>query len=185
MRLKYWIWLNLLLTSRVKANMLVEFENIAPEASIWIYQANRAFSDDEQQVIARETSRFLEQWAAHGTQLKTAFDIRFNQFLILAVDQQFNHSSGCSIDGSVHFIQQLGQHLNVDFFNRTLVAFYDRGSVKIESLSEVKLKLENGKLNEGSLTFNHLIAKVKDLDDKWMVPVTETWLKKYMRDPVG
>lgn len=185
MRLKCWIWLNLLLTSKVKSNMLVEFENIAPEASIWIYQANRPLSDDEQRVIARETSGFLEKWAAHGAQLKTAFDIRFNQFLILAVDEQFNHSSGCSIDGSVHFVQHLGQLLNVDFFNRTLVAFYNQDSVKIESLSEVKLKLENGELNEGSLTFNHLITKVKDLDDKWMVPVTETWLKKYMRDPVG
>lgn len=185
MRLKCWIWLNLLLTSKVKSNMLVEFENIAPEASIWIYQANRPLSDDEQRVIARETSGFLEKWAAHGAQLKTAFDIRFNQFLILAVDEQFNHSSGCSIDGSVHFVQHLGQLLNVDFFNRTLVAFYNQDSVKIESLSEVKLKLENGELNEGSLTFNHLITKVKDMDDKWMVPVTETWLKKYMRDPVG
>jgi len=165
--------------------MLIEFENIAPEASMWIYQANRSFSDDEQQVIARETSRFLEQWAAHGAQLKTAFDIRFNQFLILAVDEQFNHSSGCSIDGSVHFIQQLGQHLNIDFFNRTLVAFYDKDSVKIESLSEVKLKLENGELNEDSLIFNNLITQVKDLDDKWMVPVTETWLNKYLKNPVG
>ena len=165
--------------------MLVEFENIAPEASIWIYQANRPFSDDEQRVIAGETSRFLEQWAAHGAQLKTAFDIRFNQFLILAIDEQFNHSSGCSIDGSVHFIQQLGQHLNVDFFNRALVAFYDRDSVKIESLTEVKLKLENGELKESSLIFNNLIAQVKDLDDKWMVPVTETWLNKYLKNPVG
>jgi len=117
--------------------------------------------------------------------LKTAFDIRFNQFLILAVDEQFNHSSGCSIDGSVHFIQQLGQHLNVDFFNRALVAFYDRGSVKIESLTEVKLKLENGELKESSLIFNNLIAQVKDLDDKWMVPVTDTWLNKYLKNPVG
>ncbi len=185
MRLKCWIWPNLLLTSKVKSYMLVEFENIAPEASIWIYQANRPFSDDEQRVIARETSRFLEQWAAHGAQLKTAFDIRFNQFLILAIDEQFNHSSGCSIDGSVHFIQQLGQHLNVDFFNRALVAFYDRDSVKIESLTEVKLKLENGELKESSLIFNNLIAQVKDLDDKWMVPVTETWLNKYLKNPVG
>jgi len=165
--------------------MLVEFENIAPEASIWIYQANRPFNNDEQRVIAGETSKFLEQWAAHGAQLKTAFDIRFNQFLILAVDEQFNHSSGCSIDGSVHFIQQLGQHLNVDFFNRTLVAFYDKDSVKIESLSEVKLKLENGELNEDSLIFNNLITQVKDLDDKWMSPVTETWLNKYLKNPVG
>ncbi len=164
--------------------MLVEFANIAPEASIWIYQANRPFNNDEQRVIAGETSKFLEQWAAHGAQLKTAFDIRFNQFLILAIDEQFNHSSGCSIDGSVHFIQQLGRHLNIDFFNRTLIAFYDRGSVKMESLSEIKLKLENGQLNERSLTFNHLIAKVRDLDDKWMVPLTESWLKKYMRNPV-
>ena len=165
--------------------MLVEFKNIASKARIWIYQADRPFSENDLQVIASETSRFLEHWAAHGAQLKTAFDIRFNQFLILALDEQFNQSSGCSIDGSVHFIQQLGQQLNVDFFNRTLVAFYDKGSVKMESLSEAKPKLENGELNEGLLTFNNLITKVKDLDNEWIVPVTETWLKKYMRNPVG
>ena len=165
--------------------MLVEFENIGLEARIWIYQANRPFGEDDLQVIASETSRFLEHWAAHGAQLKTAFDIRFNQFLVLALDEQFNHSSGCSIDGSVHFVQQLGQHLNVDFFNRTLVAFYEKESVKIESLSDVKLKLESGELSEGSLTFNNLISQMKDLSNNWIVPITDTWLKKYTGNPVG
>ena len=164
--------------------MLVEFENIGSDARIWIYQANRPFSEDDLQVIASETSRFLEHWAAHGNQLKTAFNIRFNQFLILAIDEQFNHSSGCSIDGSVHFVQQLGQQLNVEFFNRTLIALYDKDSVMFERLSDVKLKLESGELSEGSLTFNNLISQVKDLSNKWIVPITDTWLKKYTGNPV-
>jgi hypothetical protein len=45
---------------------------------------------------------FLENWAAHGTSLVSLIS-KYNRFIILAVDQDVQSATGCSIDASVEF----------------------------------------------------------------------------------
>jgi hypothetical protein len=47
---------------------------------------------------------FLENWAAHGTSLVSSYQLKYNRFIILAVDQDVQSATGCSIDASVEFI---------------------------------------------------------------------------------
>ena len=87
--------------------MFVPFENLPEESKIWIYQSNRKFSDAEFSEIETALQSFLEGWSAHGTSLESAYKLKYNRFIIIAVNQDIQPTSGCSIDSSVEFIQSL------------------------------------------------------------------------------
>ncbi len=78
--------------------MLVDFKSLPESSRVWIYQANRSFTDDELDQIRKEINVFIADWTAHGADLKASYEIRYKRFLILALDQSLNSASGCSID---------------------------------------------------------------------------------------
>ena len=94
--------------------MYIPFDNLPEESKIWIYQSNRKFSDEEMAEIEVGLKDFVENWAAHGTGLEASYQLKYNRFIILAVNQEIQMATGCSIDSSVQFIQNLEQKYSVD-----------------------------------------------------------------------
>ena len=84
--------------------MLTDFDTLPGTSRVWIYQANRSFSPEELTEIKAALDTFITEWTAHGQNLKAGYDIRYNRFIVLALDQSLNMASGCSIDALVHFI---------------------------------------------------------------------------------
>src|SRR3954470_21026295 len=103
--------------------MFVPSSELPAHSRIWIYQTNRQLTDEETNSISEKTKKFLESWTAHDNALKAGFEIRYNRFLILMIDEKVAGASGCSIDKSVHFIQSLEKDYQVDFFDRMSFAF--------------------------------------------------------------
>ena len=66
--------------------MYTPFENLPEESKIWIYQSNRKLTDDEVTAITTKCKEFVENWAAHGTSLEASFLIKYNRFIIFAVN---------------------------------------------------------------------------------------------------
>ena len=56
---------------------------------------------------------FLNQWATHGTPLKTGFALPYDHFIVIGLDEAVQGASGCSIDASVHLIQALEKSLTL------------------------------------------------------------------------
>jgi hypothetical protein len=165
--------------------MFVPFQSISPTARVWIYQANRKFTNEENKTIASFLLAFTEQWSAHSQALKTSFDIRYDQFIILAADEDYNSASGCSIDSSVRAIKQIEQNIGVELFNRNLIAFFQKGIVDLIPLAELKQKYSSGAWNEDSLTFNNLVTVKDQLENGWLVKAGDTWLKRYLPSKVA
>ena len=70
-----------------------------------------AFTASEKEELSEILTQFLNQWAAHP--LKTAFDLPYDRFIVIGLDEELQEASGCSIDASVHFIQQLEKKFDV------------------------------------------------------------------------
>ena len=107
--------------------MYVPFDTLPEDAKIWIYQSNRKFSDEELAEIENDLQSFIENWAAHGTSLEASYLLKYNRFIILAVNQEVQQATGCSIDSSVAFIQGLEQKYNVDLLDKMNVTFKNGG----------------------------------------------------------
>lgn len=161
--------------------MFVAFENMPESARVWIYQANRKLTGQEEESLQQMTLEFINSWAAHGAPLQASFKVLHQQFLVVLVDEGYNAASGCSIDASVHFVQHMEKELGVNFFDRTKVAFILNDEVFLESVSSLKNKVAEGAIHKNTLTFNNLIQSKKELEEAWLVPAEQTWLGRYFK----
>ncbi len=159
--------------------MQIPFDQMPKNARVWIYQADRVLSVEEQETINTTGNQFLAQWAAHGSDLKSAMKLLHDRFMIIAVDEGIHAASGCSIDSSVSFVKQLGEDLKINWFDRTKVAFIYDDEVFMESINNLKQIISEGKITQNTLTFNNLVQNVGEFDEKWLLPANETWLKRY------
>ena len=103
--------------------MLVDFKLLSDSSKLWIFQSDKIISPSNQKILINEISPFLNDWLSHGAEIKSSFEIRYDLFLIISVDEEINSASGCSIDKLTNFIIQISNEIGVDFFNRLNVAY--------------------------------------------------------------
>ena len=161
--------------------MYISFNDMPAGAKIWIYQSSRPITDIEQLQIGKVAESFIQQWAAHNQPLKASYKFIYNYFLVVSVDESYNQASGCSIDASVHLVKALEQQFDIDFFDRTKVAFLKGEEVILESIKDIKTKVAEGAVTEKTITFNNLVKNKGELQTEWMVPAARSWLKRYFQ----
>ncbi len=161
--------------------MLIPFDDMPTQARAWVYQTNRSLTEVEELEMSGNLEKFMLQWAAHNQPLKASFKFIHHHFLVILVDESFNQASGCTIDASVHLVNQLEQNFGVDFFDRMKVAFFDGENVFLESISNLKASIAEGKVTEQTFTFNNLVKDKEELQSQWMVPAAQSWLKRYFQ----
>jgi hypothetical protein len=159
--------------------MYIPFEEMSPTARIWIYQADKQMTEEQENQIGHSTKEFLDGWAAHGNPLNSSFVMLHSKFLVISVDESYNLASGCSIDASVALVRRLEEQLNLNFFDRSKVAFLLNGEIFQSSMADLKELISEGKINSDTITFNNLVANVDQLKNQWKTPAGETWLKRY------
>ena len=147
---------------------------------VWVYQANRQLNSEEKSLIESKSNLFLKSWAAHGADLDAAIEIYYDQFVVLSVDENVASATGCSIDKSVHFFQQLGTELNIDFFNRLLVAYKQEDEIKLQPLSKFGDLLSEGEINDNTTVFNNLVVSLGDFRSNWEVSIKDSWHKQLL-----
>src|SRR5687768_13397561 len=131
--------------------MFIPFDSLSASSRLWIYQSDKKFTGLQKTIIGDSLQLFTERWTAHGQPLKASFDIRFDQFIVLAADEEYHAASGCSIDDSVRTIQEIGQQVNTDLFNRSLIAFKKEPGIILIPQAELKQKFVEGLWDESTL----------------------------------
>lgn len=159
--------------------MYVPFETLPEESRIWIYQANRKFSDDEMTEIEEALKIFVGNWAAHGTGLEASFITKYNRFIILAVNQDSQSATGCSIDASVHFIQELEKKYGVDLLDKMNVTFKLGEHIAHKNLIEFRKMAKEKAVSANTIVFNNLVNTVGEWQDYWEVPAAESWHSRF------
>lgn len=159
--------------------MLVPFENLPLESRIWIYQSSRKFSDDEITEIENDLTAFVENWSAHGTSLEASFLIKYNRFIILAVNPEVQAATGCAIDSSVTLIQNLEQKYSVDLLDKMNVAFKQGEYITYKTLLEFKKLAKDKSVSENTIVFNNLVNTIEEWNENWEIPANESWHSRF------
>jgi hypothetical protein len=162
--------------------MLQDLSTILPShfadaARVWIYQSNRPFTDAETAAITAEVKAFAQNWLSHGAPVKAFGTVLYNQFIILMADETQTSMGGCSTDSSVRLIKAIEQELGVDLFNRQLLAFMIDGDIQLIPLAQLNEALQNGTINADTFYCNNTVLTKKELEQQWLIPVKESWLK--------
>lgn len=153
----------------------MSYSDFPNESKIWIYQTDRELMSSEVKQIKEDGAQFVSQWAAHGSQLKAAFDVLHKRFIVLVADETQAAASGCSIDASMKFIKHLEKCFDLNLFDRMQVAYEQDGEVKTADLSSFEQMIQASEITADTIVFNNTIQTFKEFHDKWRVPVQESW----------
>lgn len=159
--------------------MYIPFEELPEYSKIWIYQANRKFSDAEFEEIDSALKEFIEGWDAHGTSLEASYVLKYNRFIILAVNQDNQIATGCSIDRSVQFIQNLEQKYKVDLLDKMNVTFRLGEFIAHKPLIDFKKMVKDKAVTADTIVFNNLINNIEEFNTSWEVPAGESWHSRF------
>lgn len=152
--------------------------NFHPGSRVWVYQSSRLFTIDEALETEELLKEFSAQWNSHGIPLKSIAYLFFGQFIILMVDETAAGVSGCSTDSSVRMIKEIEKRFGVSMFDRTTLAFIVKDKIQLLPLAQLSYAIEKGFIDADTLYFNNLVQTKQDLEEKWIIPVKESWLAK-------
>ncbi|WP_442846310.1 ABC transporter ATPase [Leeuwenhoekiella sp. H156] len=161
--------------------MLIPFQDLAKNSRLWIYQSDRKFTEEELPKLNQELSVFLEQWTAHGADLNAAFEIKYDRFIVIGLDQSLNAASGCSIDAQVRFIQKLEAAYEVSLLDKMNVTYIQNDRLHFKPLADFKKMAKDGAVGKNTIVFNNLVNTVEEYEEHWEVPAIESWHNRFFK----
>ncbi|MCB4808322.1 ABC transporter ATPase [Tamlana sp. 62-3] len=161
--------------------MLVDFNTLPETSRVWIYQSNRSFTEEELHEIQDKLNVFIESWTAHGSDLQAAYTIKYKRFIIIGLNQDLNKATGCSIDASVRFIQDLEQTYKVDLMDKMNVSYKQGEFVAYKSLTDFKKMAKDKAISKKTIVFNNLVANIAEFNENWEVPASESWHSRFIK----
>ncbi len=152
--------------------------SFADSSRAWIYQSNRLFSISEAFELEVLLQQFVTDWKSHSDDVKGYANLFFGQFVVLLADESNTSVSGCSTDSSVRLIKEIEQKFGVQLFERQTLAFIVKDKIELLPLSQLNYAIENDFINADTLYFNNLVQTKKELEEKWIIAIKDSWLAK-------
>ncbi|MDC1022512.1 hypothetical protein OAQ85_03650 [Schleiferiaceae bacterium] len=154
-------------------------QHMNPESRLWFYGLDSPMSVLQTKELSALMSEFVNEWKAHGSELAAAFRLFSNQFLIITVDENQQTATGCSIDKSVHLLQEFGMKHNLDFFNRLLVHIEHGDAHDTYSISQLKEAIANGEVHPLSNILNTTATTLRE-SGTGKIALKDSWAAKYL-----
>lgn len=163
--------------------MNLDFQSHIPKdfndnSRVWIYQSSRSFFPSEALEMEKMLDEFITGWRSHGAPVKGTANLFFGQFIVLMADETATAVGGCSTDSSVHVIKAIEEKFKVHMFDRQNLGFVIKDKIVLLPLSQLDHAVGNNFINPDTLYFNNTVLTKKELLDKWIIPVKESWLAK-------
>jgi len=153
-------------------------ENFSPQSRVWIYQGSRVLTLSEALEMEVHLNQFAADWLSHGAEVKAYANLFFGQFIVLMADETQTGVSGCSTDSSVRFVKQMAEKFGIDFFDRTMLAFFIKDKVQLIPVSQLQYAFNNQFITGDTLYFNNVVSSRRELETQWIIPVKDSWLAK-------
>jgi len=137
----------------------------------------------ELEIIISKLSAFCGQWNTHGALMPTSFEIKFEQVILLAVDESQLGASGCSIDSSVKLLREIENEFEIDLLNQGKVSFFkNENDLQVNPILGIKSKVHEGILRAETLVLNPTVNTKHDLEKNWKIQAKESWLGKFFEN---
>lgn len=151
-------------------------KGLSDNSRVWIYQSSRAFIEKEAAEINEQLYQFYAQWQSHGAPVNGWAKLLFRQFIVVIADETEVMVGGCSTDSSVRVVKSIERQYEVNFFDRMMLTFLVNNKAEMLPFSQVQYAIDKGYINKDTPVFNNIVTTKKELLDKWLVPLSESWL---------
>jgi hypothetical protein len=152
-----------------------------PASRVWVYVAERPLTAAEQDGIQQALEQFTRNWTAHNDALHAGAEVFAQQVILLYVDETRAGASGCSIDKSVHFLEQLSRQFQVDLFDRMRFGWvHPEKGVVFSDKNAFAALVKDGMIHSDTPVIHTLAGSVSELREHWLQPYGQSWHARLM-----
>jgi hypothetical protein len=154
----------------------IPFEELPPDARLWIFPASRPLSGEDRRRVLAEADAFIDQWTAHGVPLAAGRDIRHDQFVLVGVNERAAGVSGCSIDALVRRMGQLQAALGVELIENGPVLYRKEGKIARVPRERFAELASKGEVSLDTVVFDNTVTEVGAIaGGHWEVRAADAW----------
>lgn len=162
----------------MKTNWIIS--DYHPSSKIWVYTISSTLTEEVALYIEKELNGFCATWTAHNKELRAFFKLIENRILIIGVDEHLNQASGCSIDKSIHFLEDLEKKYSIEIFNRMLFTYIDETEKLITlNRSEFEKAISENKIKPETAVVNTLVNSLNEWNTNSIVSFEKSWMKNF------
>ena len=155
---------------------ITNFEMLPDSARVWVYGSEPALNAENAKEMLDEVDRFLHGWKAHGVPLHSGRNWADNRFLTIAVDQEREGTSGCSIDGLFRTLKGLEASVGGQLVTSGLVYFRARdGEIRAVPRDEFTRLSEQGEIDKDTEVFDLSVTQLAEWKARFRSRAADSW----------
>ncbi len=152
------------------------FDSLPDSARVWVYGSEPAVGQKDSEAMLREVDSFLDGWKAHGVPLHSARDWADNRFLTIAVDQEREGASGCSIDGLFRTLKALESKAGGQLVTSGMVYYRGRdGKIRAVTRDEFSRLSETGEIDKDTEVFDLSVTSLGEWRSRFRSRAADSW----------
>lgn len=162
--------------------MLVPFKSLPKNSRIWIFPSSKEIDIHKKSKIKERLVKFISDWTSHNKNIQAGFELPYNRFIVIALNQNLQNASGCSIDSLMNIIQIFEKEFDLILLDRMNVLYRDK-TRKIEylTLKDFVKMVKYKSINSSTTVFNNLVVNKEEYMDLWEVPAINSWHSRYFK----
>ena len=162
-------------TEMTKAS-ITDLSSLTDDARIWVFQSSIPLQGEVRTAVSSAMMRFLKDWAAHGKSLFAAFEIVYDRFIVVGVNEAMAQATGCSIDSLMRHMQGIDrEHRGLDLLNRMKVAYRSGEEIMECDVNSFATMLANGEAVGSTVVFNNVVNTLGEFKTVWETTVAASW----------
>ncbi len=156
--------------------MLVNFDELEPNAKLFMYPSNKKFYPELLSKIEQEVENFVSNWCTTHN-IDAGFTIKHQRFIIIATNTN-KPVTTLVIDELVSFIFKLQASHEIELLDKLNVCFKQGAYVQYKDVKEFKKLIKNKSVNKNTIVFDNLINTKEQLSTDWELPAEDTWYSR-------
>ena len=153
-----------------------QITNLNDDSYAWVFGVSPALAAEDAAAFLSRIDSFLDQWAAHGTPIRSARELRDGSFLIIAADAA-SERSGCSIDKMFGTLKQLEQEHDVQILDPSRV-FFRHGDGRVDSMPRAEFR---EKADFHTIVFDTTVERLGDIrSGAWEKKAEDSWHRELL-----
>tara|TARA_R110001583_G_scaffold25521_2_gene92202 strand:+ start:776 stop:1258 length:483 start_codon:yes stop_codon:yes gene_type:complete len=160
--------------------MIIDFNEIPDWGKLWVFPSSRKFYPQEIAEITAQIEEFLTNWSQNDQPLNCSYQLKYDRFIIITVDDSEISLSLEAHDSLVALIQTLETKLEVVLLDKINVCYKQGEFVQYKDLKEFKQLMKNKGVSEKTIVFDNMVTTKAALEQDWEINIMDSWLGRLL-----
>lgn len=161
--------------------MIVDFDTIPDWSKIWIFPSNRKFYEQEISELKESIEAFLNNWANENQLFNCAYELKYDRFIVISVDDTNLNLSLQTHDALSLFIQGLEKKFEITLLDKINVCYKQGEFVQYKDIVEFKKMMKDKGVSSKTIVFDNMITTKEELETNWEINIMDSWLGRFIK----